>query len=154
MAEGTVDIRQALFEELKDKIVDLAKDKYSSFFVQKLLNYGSTEQKAHILKSFEGKVAEMTKHKVANTVIETCYNDVANAPQRNRYSTPTTKPIRDSKIQQNRILSSHCMQNLPVLLLEFSSTHLHPSFFMLHDKKSEFWSYLAGEKVRAAASFY
>jgi len=85
MAEGTVDIRQALFEELKDKIVDLAKDKYSSFFVQKLLNYGTTEQKAHILKSFEGKVAEMTKHKVANTVIETCYNDIANAPQRNRY---------------------------------------------------------------------
>ena len=97
MAEGTVDIRQALFEELKDKIVDLAKDKYSSFFVQKLLNYGTTEQKAHILKAFEGKVAEMTKHKVANTVIETCYNDIANAPQRNRYSTPTTKSIRDSK---------------------------------------------------------
>ena len=92
MAEGTPEIREDLFTELKDQIVDLSKSKYAAFFVQKLLNYGTKEQKAHILKSFEGKVAEMTKHKVANAVIETCYNEVAIAPQRNRYS-----PLRYSR---------------------------------------------------------
>ena len=49
------------------------------------INRYEKEQKAHILKSFEGKVAEMTKHKVANAVIENCYNEVATAPQRNRF---------------------------------------------------------------------
>ena len=86
MAEGTPEIREALFQELKEQVVELSKSKYAAFFVQKLLNYGTKEQKAHILKSFEGKVADMTKHKVANAVIENCYNEVATAPQRNRYS--------------------------------------------------------------------
>jgi len=85
MAEGTPEIREDLYQELKDQIVELSKSKYAAFFVLKLLNYGSKEQKAHILKSFEGKVAEMTKHKIANTVIEACYNEVATAPQRNRF---------------------------------------------------------------------
>ena len=30
--------------------------------------------------------------------------------------------------QQIRILSGHCLQNLPIWLLEFSSMQLHPSF--------------------------
>ena len=30
---------------------------------------------------------------------------------------------------------------------------MHSSFFMLHDKKSEFWCYLAGEKMRAKHRF-
>ena len=85
MAEGGPEIRQQLFDELKEELIGLAKSKYANFFVQKMLNYGTKEQKDQIIKAFEGRVAELTKHKVANSVIETCFNDVANAPQRNRF---------------------------------------------------------------------
>merc|ERR1712025_1381601 len=37
MALGSDDIRNALYEELKDDIVEMAKSKYATFFVQKIL---------------------------------------------------------------------------------------------------------------------
>ena len=85
MAKGDESIRTALYEELKDDLVSLAKSKYATFFVQKLAKYGTKEQKAKVMKCFEGKVAELARHKVAGVVIELGYNDIANAQQRNRF---------------------------------------------------------------------
>ena len=85
MAKGDEAMRQALYEELKDDLVSLAKSKYGNFFVQKLLQYGTKEQKENVMKSLEGKIAELTRHKIANVVIELAYNEVAKTPQRNRY---------------------------------------------------------------------
>ena len=85
MAKGDEAIRQQLYEELKDELVSIAKSKYGNFFVQKLLKYGTKEQKENVMKSFEGKVAELTRHKTANVVIELAYNEVAKTPQQNRY---------------------------------------------------------------------
>ena len=85
MAEGDEEIRQKLFDELKDELVALAKSKYAVFFVQKMLKYGTKEQKSLIMKSFQGKLSELTKHKVANAVVECCFNEVATAPQRNSF---------------------------------------------------------------------
>ena len=85
LAKGNETIRQALYEELKDDLIAIAKSKYGNFFVQKLLKYGTNEQKEKVMKSFEGRVAELTRHKTANVVIEIAFNEVAKAPQRNRY---------------------------------------------------------------------
>ena len=85
MAKGDEEIRQAIYDELKDELVAIAKSKYGNFFVQKLLNYGTKEQKDKVLKTFEGKVAELTRHKIANVVVSLAYNDVAKTNQQNRY---------------------------------------------------------------------
>ena len=83
MALGTQEIKDALFEELKDDIIEMSKSKYASFFVQKLLRYGTKEQKSAVMKAMEGKVAKMMKHKIAGTIVELAYNEYANAEQQN-----------------------------------------------------------------------
>ena len=84
MAKGDETIRQAIYEELKEDLVSLSKSKYGTFFVQKLVKYGTKEQKLTVIRSFEGKVAELTRHKVANVVIEMAYNEFASGLQRIR----------------------------------------------------------------------
>ena len=83
MAVGNQEIRDALFDELKDDIIEMSKSKYANFFVQKLLRYGSKEQKSAVMKAMEGHVAKMMKHKIAGMVVELAYNDYANAQQKN-----------------------------------------------------------------------
>ena len=83
MALGTQEIKDALFDELKEDINEMSKSKYASFFVQKLLRYGTKEQKSAVMKAMEGKVAKMMKHKIAGVIVELAYNDYANAEQQN-----------------------------------------------------------------------
>ena len=117
VALGEESIRDALYEEMKDELITMAKSKYASFFVQKLVKYGTKVQrdavfkvrflvmnlrstksytnidfkKTHfiifksIFQVLEGRVSELTKHKIANSLVETCYNDYCNAAQRNRF---------------------------------------------------------------------
>ena len=61
---GSGEYRTALYEELKDELHKLSKNKYSRFFVLKLLRYGSKEQKDAIMDSFKGHIIEFMKHKV------------------------------------------------------------------------------------------
>merc|ERR1712025_473291 len=83
MALGSEEIRNALYDELKDDIVEMAKSKYANFFVQKILKYGSKEQKDAVMKAMQGSTAKLMKHKTAGVVVELAYNDFANAAQRN-----------------------------------------------------------------------
>jgi len=83
MALGSDDIKNELYEELKDDILEMAKSKYANFFVQKILRYGSKEQKNAVMKAMEGSIAKLMKHKTAGAVVELAYNDYANASQRN-----------------------------------------------------------------------
>ena len=85
MAKGNEKVRQAIYDELKDDLISIAKSKYGNFFVQKLLSYGTKEQKDKVLKTFEGKIAELTRHKIANVVVTMAYNDVAKTNQQIRY---------------------------------------------------------------------
>lgn len=50
MALGSEVVRAALFAELKDDIIPMAKSKYAYFFVVKMLKYGSKEQRKIIFK--------------------------------------------------------------------------------------------------------
>merc|ERR1719232_1920144 len=70
MAVGNQEIRDALFDELKEDIIEMTKSKYANFFVQKLLRYGTKDQKAAVMKAMEGQVAKMMKHKIAGMVVE------------------------------------------------------------------------------------
>ena len=85
VALGDESIRDALYEEMKNDLINMAKSKYASFFVQKLVKYGNKIQRDAVFKVLEGRVAELTKHKVANSLVEACYNDYCNAAQRNRF---------------------------------------------------------------------
>ena len=85
VAQGDEKIRDALYEEMKGELITMAKSKYASFFVQKLVKYGNKAQRDAVFKVLEGRVAELTKHKIANNLVETCYNDYCNAAQRNRF---------------------------------------------------------------------
>lgn len=82
VANGSQDISTALYNELKDDLLLLAKNKYSRFLVLKLLRYGPRDQKDAIISVFKGKVVELMKHKVACEAVELAYNDWANAKQR------------------------------------------------------------------------
>jgi len=83
MALGSSDIRDKLFEEMKEDIKEMAKSKYAHFFVLKMLRYGNKDQKKLILKQMEGNIAKLMKNKTAGSVIEIMYADVATAAQRN-----------------------------------------------------------------------
>jgi len=83
MALGTPEIRTKLFEELKDDIIEMSKSKYAHFFVQKMLRYGTKEQKNIIYKAMQGQMVKLVKNKTAGYVVEAFYNDVATGPQRN-----------------------------------------------------------------------
>ena len=106
VALGEESIRDALYEEMKDELITMAKSKYASFFVQKLVKYGTKVQRDAVFKVrflllelkkplkfiisslfqvLEGRVSDLTKHKIANSLVETCYNDYCNAAQRNRF---------------------------------------------------------------------
>jgi pumilio family protein 6 len=50
LARGDEKVRDALYNELKNDLTDLIKSKYAVFFVQKLVNYGTKDQKARVLK--------------------------------------------------------------------------------------------------------
>jgi hypothetical protein len=51
--------RDKLFAELKEDILEMAKSKYAHFFVQKMLRYGTKEQRAYIFKTMEGNIAKV-----------------------------------------------------------------------------------------------
>lgn len=82
MAVGGEQYRTELFKEMKDDILEMSKNKYSRFFVLKILRYGSRDQKDFVIKSLKGHTATLMKNKIACDVVELAYNDYANAKQR------------------------------------------------------------------------
>ncbi|KAL7645394.1 UNVERIFIED_CONTAM: hypothetical protein RMT77_003780 [Armadillidium vulgare] len=79
---GGEDVRAKLFEELKENILDLCKNKYSRFFVSKILKQGTKQQKDYVINVMMGNVVKLMHHKIACDVLEIAYNDCANAKQR------------------------------------------------------------------------
>lgn len=74
--------RTFVFEELKQDIVELSKNRYAHFFVLKILRYGTRAQKDEVINSLKGNVVKLMKNKIASDVVELAYNDYANAKQR------------------------------------------------------------------------
>ena len=82
MKHGNEQHRTSIFNELKKDIVELSKSKYAKFFVLKMLEYGTKQQKEFIIESFYGNVKKLLRHSEAAQIVEKAYNDVANHKQR------------------------------------------------------------------------
>ncbi|KAK4011914.1 pumilio homolog 3 [Daphnia magna] len=80
--KASQDIRDALFNELKSHTINLAKSQYAHFYLMKVLRHGNKEQRNYVITALSGKVVFLMKHKFASKVVETAYNDWANASQR------------------------------------------------------------------------
>lgn len=81
-ADGTEEHRNLLFEEIKEDIVTLSKSKYGKFLIMKILRYGTKKHKEAVMTAFSGTVTQLMKHTVAAEVVETAFNEYANAFQR------------------------------------------------------------------------
>uniref|UniRef100_A0A915E561 PUM-HD domain-containing protein n=1 Tax=Ditylenchus dipsaci TaxID=166011 RepID=A0A915E561_9BILA len=75
-------IRNELFEELTPEIVRMAKSKYAKFFVAKMLKYGSKHQRDLVLNAFQGHCVNLFKISTAAQLLDTAFNEYANAAQR------------------------------------------------------------------------
>lgn len=62
---GTDKHREGVFEELKEDLVDMSKEKYARFLLKKMLAYGSKEQKDAVITAFTGRVTKLIKHSVS-----------------------------------------------------------------------------------------
>ncbi|EJD75872.1 pumilio domain-containing protein 12 [Loa loa] len=82
VTNGGSDVRNALFEELVSEIISMAKSKYARFFVIKMLKHGSVTQRQAIFDAFRGHCVSLLRVSSAAQVLESAYNDYANAQQR------------------------------------------------------------------------
>ncbi|KAK6103673.1 CPL domain family protein [Brugia pahangi] len=79
---GGSDVRNALFEELVSEIINMTKSKYARFFVIKMLKHGSVVQRQIIFDAFRGHCVSLLRMSSSAQVLESAYNDYANAQQR------------------------------------------------------------------------
>ncbi|KRX78316.1 Pumilio domain-containing protein -like protein [Trichinella sp. T6] len=77
------DISASLFDQLKDDIVAMAKSKYARHIVMKMLKYGNTSQRKHIISSFYGHIPELACHTYAADVLQELYITYAKSKTRN-----------------------------------------------------------------------
>ncbi|GFS58806.1 pumilio homolog 3 [Trichonephila inaurata madagascariensis] len=64
-AHDTVRVLECILREGAEThhdILPLSKAKYGKFFVQKLLKYGTKEQKVAVMKTFHGQIVQLIKH--------------------------------------------------------------------------------------------
>ena len=69
VALGEESIRDALYEEMKDELITMAKSKYASFFVQKLVKYGTKVQRDAVFKVRFLKNLEFLKKNIKFIII-------------------------------------------------------------------------------------
>ncbi|CAF0964701.1 unnamed protein product [Brachionus calyciflorus] len=81
---GTEKHREGVFDELKEDLVEMSKEKYARFLLRKMLAYGSKEQKDAIINAFSGRVTKLIKHSFACQIVESLFNEHASFAQRNQ----------------------------------------------------------------------
>jgi len=79
---ATEDQRNAIFDEIKGDLVEMAKNKYAKNFIKRILDKGSKDQRELIMASFSSHVPEMAKHADASKVLEYGVSNFSNASQR------------------------------------------------------------------------
>eukprot|EP00271_Cylindrocystis_brebissonii_P020093 TRINITY_DN6505_c0_g1_i1.p1 TRINITY_DN6505_c0_g1~~TRINITY_DN6505_c0_g1_i1.p1 ORF type:complete len:806 (-),score=206.28 TRINITY_DN6505_c0_g1_i1:86-2503(-) len=65
--------RDAVFEELRPQCLELAKNTYASFLVNKMIDQASKAQRDQIFALFHGKVVALLRHPAASQVVEALY---------------------------------------------------------------------------------
>jgi pumilio family protein 6 len=79
---GTPQQHTTIFNELKDHIVELSKSKYAKFTVKAMMRLCTPEQRHQLISALYGSVHRLARHREAAEVVETAYNDYANASER------------------------------------------------------------------------
>lgn len=72
--KSSQDVRDALFNELKSHIINMAKSQYAHFVVMKILRHGNKDQRDYIMKTLSGKVVFLMRHKVIEYFRPKCLN--------------------------------------------------------------------------------
>ncbi|CAJ0576073.1 unnamed protein product, partial [Mesorhabditis spiculigera] len=75
-------ITEMLFHELSSELVRMSKSPYARFFVKRMLKYGSRQQRSTIIDAFRGHAVAMLGNVFSADILESVYNEYANAQQR------------------------------------------------------------------------
>ncbi|KAI9096220.1 armadillo-type protein [Phlyctochytrium arcticum] len=78
---GKGEHRRAVTSELKGNYVDLSRSSYGRFLVTKVIQYGGPNDRADIIKDFQGKIRKLVRHREAATVLEEVYLKASSAQQ-------------------------------------------------------------------------
>eukprot|EP00466_Bigelowiella_natans_P013025 jgi/Bigna1/133099/aug1.20_g7807 len=61
-----------MLKEILEQTQGLAKNQYGNYVIQHVLIHGSARHRAAVIKSFQGILLPLSKHKFASNVIEKC----------------------------------------------------------------------------------
>lgn len=151
--------RKAVFEELKEHIVDLSKSKYARNIVRKFLMYGSKSQVAEIIKSFKGHVKKLLRHSEASYIVEYAYNHKAVLEQRNmlceelygntfRFYKSTVHPSLDQVLESQPEKQESVLEEMKQILVPLAQKEAVIKHSLVHKVFLDFF-YHASAKVRS-----
>lgn len=69
-----VDVRQAIFREVKSSIVEMSQSKYAKNCVITILNHSSQEIRNEVMSAFYGNVVKLMSHTVSAPIVELVYS--------------------------------------------------------------------------------
>ncbi|CAJ0914174.1 unnamed protein product, partial [Mesorhabditis belari] len=75
-------ITSMLFDELNAEIIRMSKSMYARHFVRRMLKYGTKLQKQIIIEAFKGHAVSMLANIYSADILESVYNEYADAQQR------------------------------------------------------------------------
>ncbi|XP_075683712.1 pumilio homolog 3 [Rhinoderma darwinii] len=151
--------RNAIFEELKEHIVDLSKSKYARNIVRKFLMYGSKAQVAEIIKSFKGQVKKLLRHSEASYIVEYAYNHKAILEQRNmlceelygntfRFYKSTVHPSLDQVLEAHPEKKASILDEMKQILVPLAQKEAVIKHSLVHKAFLDFFTH-ASSKVRS-----
>ncbi|KAG7401614.1 hypothetical protein PHYBOEH_000146 [Phytophthora boehmeriae] len=70
MQHGKPEHRSQIVLEMKEHLIEVSKMQYGCFLVQKMIRYGSTADRAAIVKCLTGNVVQVGTHNIAANVLE------------------------------------------------------------------------------------
>ena len=83
LQHGTKEQRRTIFEELKPRVPEMAKEKYAKNIIWKLIKYGDREMKDYCIENL-GNVRNLVRSNIGQSVLEYAYNQFAQSAQRNK----------------------------------------------------------------------
>ncbi|XP_069820377.1 pumilio homolog 3 [Dendropsophus ebraccatus] len=151
--------RNAIFEELKEHIVDLSKSKYARNIVRKFLMYGSKPQIAEIIKSFKGQVKKLLRHSEASYIVEYAYNHKAILEQRNmlceelygntfRFYKSAIHPSLDQVLEAQPEKKESILEEMKQILVPLAQKEAVIKHSLVHKVFLDFFTH-ASSKVRS-----
>merc|ERR1712131_283059 len=82
LQHGTHAQRRTIFEAVKPRIPEMAKEKYAKNIIWKLIKYGERDIKDHCIANL-GNVRKLVRSNIGQSVLEYAYNQFAQSKQRN-----------------------------------------------------------------------